>query len=401
MCYHVLRVCSTGEVASTHTAGWSWSTQGINVIEELLTPRERFLVYQYDIAYQEIYRSPAISNQSLVYFLGDRFEFSKTWSAHSGRIPTYRKNSAKYLHRSSMQVYTGQDKLCSLGWPVNSKLARNMLTSPMPSIDPDRSDFLAGNSMHVANCSIVMLVALSCFGYHSCGPVCKWCFTSLSDADQNTWLAYLGRLFGWLLHFEICEVFCGQIKVTKLFSDKVVNCKLRFIPATVHMTSRCKHYTSWVAPKFLLLLSSLTHYLKPSQSCAPCCSLRFTRLLRYGWEGAWLWSRVPSCKTNDACLSWATGATQSSSMGSPPPPGHYAPTSTDNDVWEGCDCHRSCSCCQTWGCAYQPSPCCFCEYRHGSLEPLSTASSSTSSSSTSSIDLRFRIKFNWLLTSGN
>ena len=43
-----------------------------------------------------------------VYFLGDRFEFSKTWSAHSGRIPTYRKNSAKYLHRSSMQVYTGQ-----------------------------------------------------------------------------------------------------------------------------------------------------------------------------------------------------------------------------------------------------------------------------------------------------
>ena len=268
MCYHVLRVCSTGEVASTHTAGWSWSTQGINVIEELLTPRERFLVYQYDIAYQEIYRSPAISNQSLVYFLEDRFEFSKTWSAHSGRIPTYRKNSAKYLHRSSMQVYTGQDKLCSLGWPVNSKLARNMLTSPMPSIDPDRSDFLAGNSMHVANCSIVMLVALSCFGYHSCGPVCKWCFTSLSDADQNTWLAYLGRLFGWLLHFEICEVFCGQIKVTKLFSDKVVNCKLRFIPATVHMTSRCKHYTSWVAPKFLLLLSSLTHYLKPSQSCA-------------------------------------------------------------------------------------------------------------------------------------
>ena len=221
MCYHVLRVCSPGEVASTHTAGWSWSAQGINVIEELLTPRERFLVYQYDIAYQEIYRSPAISNQSLVYFLGDRFEFSKTWSAHSGRMPTYRKNSAKYLHRSSMQVYTGQDKLCSLGWPVNSKLARNMLTSPMPSIDPDRSDFLAGNSMHVANCSIVMLVALSCFGYHSCGPVCKWWFTSLSDADQNTWLAYLGRLFGWLLHFEICEVFVVKSKwpncsVTKL-----------------------------------------------------------------------------------------------------------------------------------------------------------------------------------------
>ena len=134
-------------------------------VRGLLTDRERFLIHQYDVAYRQQYNASPISDLSLVYFLGDRFEFSKTWSAHSGRIPTYRKNPAKYLHRSSMQVYTGQDKLCSLGWPVNSKLASNMLTTPMPSIDPDRSDFLAGNSMHLANSSIVLLVALCCFGY--------------------------------------------------------------------------------------------------------------------------------------------------------------------------------------------------------------------------------------------
>ena len=58
-----------------------------------------------------------------------------------------------------------QDKLASLGWPVTQTLATNMLTTPMPSIDPEHSDFLCGNSMHVSNCAIVMLVALCCFGY--------------------------------------------------------------------------------------------------------------------------------------------------------------------------------------------------------------------------------------------
>ena len=130
-----------------------------------MTDREQLLIHQLDAAYRLQYGLEPNRSESLVYFLGDRFEFSKTWSAHSGRIPTYRKNSAKYLHRASMTFYTGKDKLSSLGWPVTKSLADNMLTTPLPSMEPDRSDFLCGNSMHVANCSIVMMVALCCFGY--------------------------------------------------------------------------------------------------------------------------------------------------------------------------------------------------------------------------------------------
>ena len=141
------------------------SAKGRTVLWDLLNERERLLVLQMDQVYKDKYYEDPVSNPSLVYFLGDRFEWGLTWSASSGRIPTYRKNSAKYVHRQSMCAFTGQDKLASLGWPVTQTLATNMLTTPMPSIDPERSDFLCGNSMHVSNCAIVMLVALCCFGY--------------------------------------------------------------------------------------------------------------------------------------------------------------------------------------------------------------------------------------------
>jgi len=132
---------------------------------DLLNDRERFLIYQLDSTYKDRYQQDPCANPSLVYFVGDRFEFSCTWSAASGRIPTFRKNPAKFIHRQSLKIYTGQEKLAIMGWPVNGTLAQGMLTTTVPSLDPARSDFLAGNSMHVANCAIVMMVALSYFGY--------------------------------------------------------------------------------------------------------------------------------------------------------------------------------------------------------------------------------------------
>ena len=146
---------------------WShWqNTEGRTTGWDLLNERERNVVLEYDKKYMEKYGQSPQSDETLIYFTGDRVEYSLTWSAHSGRIPTFRKTSAKFVHRQSMKLLTGQDKLGALAWPVTKSVASNLGTTVMPSIDPQRSDFLAGNSMHLANCSIVLLVGLSCFGY--------------------------------------------------------------------------------------------------------------------------------------------------------------------------------------------------------------------------------------------
>ena len=118
---------------------------------------------QLDVAYFQKYGRAAEQDGELVYYLGDRFEWSRTWSAHSGRIPCYRHSCGKYLHRASMQLLTGQEKLCSMGWPITPEVAREMGCAELPSLDPQRSHFLAGNSMHVGNMSVILLIALSCF----------------------------------------------------------------------------------------------------------------------------------------------------------------------------------------------------------------------------------------------
>ena len=67
-----------------------------------------------------------------------------------------------------MKFLTGQEKLRSLGWSVNRSIADSMLTSRMPSVEGGRSDFLAGNSMHVSNASVCLLLALVCWGPKCC-----------------------------------------------------------------------------------------------------------------------------------------------------------------------------------------------------------------------------------------
>ena len=141
------------------------SAEGHTFLWDLLNVRERQVVLHMDDAYRKKFHDDPRNNSELVYFTGDRVEWGLTWSASSGRIPTYRKNQAKYIHRPTLKAFTGQEKLASLGWPVTPELAANMMTTPMPSMDPIRNDFLCGNSMHVANCAIVMLVGLCCFGY--------------------------------------------------------------------------------------------------------------------------------------------------------------------------------------------------------------------------------------------
>ena len=137
----------------------------------LLNERERHLVRQLDLCYKENWQERPDANPQLVYFLGDRFEYSKTWSACSSALPTFRKNNAKYLHRASMSFYTDQEKMAALGWPVRPDIAEQMFVTPMPQHYSSRCGVMCGNSMHLSVAGIVFMAAACCFG-----KVGLWCF---------------------------------------------------------------------------------------------------------------------------------------------------------------------------------------------------------------------------------
>ena len=129
----------------------------------LLNERERQLVRQLDVDYFRLTGHDPASDENLLYFLGDRYEFSRTWSAVSGSIPTYRTNTGKYLFRKDMTFLSHVDKLSSLWWPMTSACAAEMGTSPLPALDPQRADCMAGNSMHLTVATAVLLMGLICF----------------------------------------------------------------------------------------------------------------------------------------------------------------------------------------------------------------------------------------------
>ena len=130
----------------------------------LLNEREQHLVRQLDLDYQSRFSRDPTTDPDLFYFMGDRYEFARTWSAVSRKIPTYRKNGALILQQSTMRFMTGMDKLASLGWPVTDTMALHMGTSTIPAVDSKRAITLAGNAMHLSNASTILLLALVCFG---------------------------------------------------------------------------------------------------------------------------------------------------------------------------------------------------------------------------------------------
>ena len=114
--------------------------------------------------YVRRWNSDPARNPNLIYFLGDRYEYCRTWSAISGAIPTYRKNSGKFLNRGKMTFLSTLDKLASLGWPCTPEVAAEMGTTPVPALDPQRADVLAGNSMHLTCAAVVLMLGVTCFG---------------------------------------------------------------------------------------------------------------------------------------------------------------------------------------------------------------------------------------------
>ena len=133
----------------------------------LLNAREKEQIKLLDEAYMNLKRKACDTpsqDTNLIYFLGDNAQNRRTWSACSLRIPTYRTNAGKYWCRHSKRWMTAVDKLASLGWPVHAQVAEAMTTPILPVLDPLRADKVAGNSMHLTQCAVILFLGLVCFG---------------------------------------------------------------------------------------------------------------------------------------------------------------------------------------------------------------------------------------------
>lgn len=129
----------------------------------MLNDRESKVVAQYDAEYRKRYKTDPAGDKDLVYFLGDNPSFSLTWSAHSKKLPCFRRNSGFYLRRSSWTIMTPGEKLTALGWPTLPELSQKMLCTPLQTLDSKRGELMAGNAKHLGNAAIVLAIGLACF----------------------------------------------------------------------------------------------------------------------------------------------------------------------------------------------------------------------------------------------
>lgn len=129
----------------------------------LLNDREKCIVAELDSKYSEEFGVPAASNPDLVYFLGDNPAWSTTWSAYSGRVPTFRTNDGFYWYPAFKRFMVARDKLSALCMPVCPAFCDQLGVPPLGIRDAKRASQLVGNCMNFLNVTLVQFVALSCF----------------------------------------------------------------------------------------------------------------------------------------------------------------------------------------------------------------------------------------------
>ena len=130
----------------------------------VLNEREKQLVRQLDFDFLAKYGKDPALEKNLYYFLGDRYEFCRTWSAPSGALPTFRKNTGRYLNRGTMELLLGSEKLMALGWPCTPEISERLGTTTLQPIPLKQIDVMAGNAMHLTVASIVLMLGLTCHG---------------------------------------------------------------------------------------------------------------------------------------------------------------------------------------------------------------------------------------------
>jgi hypothetical protein len=104
---------------------------------------------------------PAIACPWLVFNLGDTGAEFATWSAVSGRLPTYRRTWQLFWYPFAKRWATPRERLATLGFPVYHDLAVAAGTS-MLVLDDDFAKGAAGNAMHLVCVSVVVAAALAC-----------------------------------------------------------------------------------------------------------------------------------------------------------------------------------------------------------------------------------------------
>ena len=132
----------------------------------LLTDRELDTMRALSKNYQDCYGRKASEDDDLVAFLGDSYSYTKTWSAVSNKIPTFRTSVRSgimwsFKHRRFM---TSKEKLVCMGWPVVQPVWEGMEVPPIPAQDIERASDLVGNGMHFTVVGVIQLLALCCFG---------------------------------------------------------------------------------------------------------------------------------------------------------------------------------------------------------------------------------------------
>ena len=133
----------------------------------LLTEREALTAKALAQAYKERSRGRCAKDDcDLVAFLGDSATYSKTWSAASCKIPTFRTNVRSGLMWSfrHKRFLTNKEKLLCMGWPVVSAVSDSMQVPAIPALDIDRASALVGNGMHFGVVGVIQLIALCAFG---------------------------------------------------------------------------------------------------------------------------------------------------------------------------------------------------------------------------------------------
>ena len=125
-----------------------------------------------DSKYMNLYQQRPMSNNNLVYFLGDSAAYC-SWSASSQKIPTYRLNSksGKYWLPAQQRWMTSKERLCSMGFPCVKEVAESMHVPMLGATDAARAADMCGNAMHFTTCGIMQLISLACFGP---SDICSW-----------------------------------------------------------------------------------------------------------------------------------------------------------------------------------------------------------------------------------
>lgn len=135
-------------------------------MEYLLNQREQETIKILNARYHLKFQKHPWEDEELVYYLGDNASYGNSWSACSGKIPTFRCNSSHGLYwmPNKSRWLTARERLTSMGWPCIQSTASSMQLPLFGAKDTKRASDLVGNAMHWQTASVMQLISLVCFG---------------------------------------------------------------------------------------------------------------------------------------------------------------------------------------------------------------------------------------------